>query len=130
MKQDMQWLPSISDCHCSGLSSVLLQMATPPMMCIYDWEKHILSEDTVASNAFKISAAAAAGTAAEILVNGNPNPASFDPQNPDNVQILTLAQKLGAPEGTNIETFIPCAKETVEFHREVFDKMSGFFLQR
>src|ERR1039457_6003641 len=72
----------------------------------------------------------AAGTAAEILVNGNPNPASFDPQNPDNVQILTLAQKLGAPEATNIETFIPCAKETLEFHREVFDKTSGFFLQR
>jgi hypothetical protein len=101
------------------------------MMCIYDWEKHMPSKgDTVASNAFKISAAAAAGTAAEILLNGRPNPASFDPQNPDNVQILTLAQKLGAPEGTNIDMFIPCAKETLEFHREVFDKTSGFFLQR
>ena len=103
------------------------------MMCIYDSGSRAPApseEDTVASNAFKISAAAAAGTAAEILLNGKPNPASFDPQNPDNVQILTLAQKLGAPEGTNIETFIPCAKETLEFHREVFDKTSGFFLQR
>lgn len=101
------------------------------MMCIYDWEEHTPSkEDTVASWAFKISAAAAAGTAAEILHNGEPNPASFDPQNPDNVQILTLAQKLGAPEGTNIDTFIPCAKETLEFHREVFDEVSRFFLQR
>lgn len=87
-------------------------------------------QDTVASHAFKVSAAAAAGTAAEILLNGEPNPASFDPQNPDNVQILTLAQKLGAPEGTNINTFISCAKETLEFHREVFEKTSGFFLQR
>jgi len=101
------------------------------MMCIYDWENYIPpKEDTVASNAFKISAAAAAGTAAEILINGKPNPASFDPQNPDNVQILTLAQKLGAPEGTNIDTFIPSAKETLEFHREMFDNASGFFLQR
>ena len=72
-------------------------------------------QDTVASHAFKVSAAAAAATAAEILLNGEPNPASFDPQNPDNVQILTLAQKLGAPEGTNINTFISCAKETLEF---------------
>jgi hypothetical protein len=101
------------------------------MMCIYDWEKHIPSEeDTVASHAFKISTAAAAGTAAEILLNGKPNPASFDPQNPDNVQILALAQKLGAREGTNIDTFIPRAKEALEFHREAFDKTSGFFLQR
>jgi hypothetical protein len=112
------------------LERVVLRVAPDgytTMMCIYDWEKHIPpKEDTVASNAFKISTAAAAGTAAEILLNGKPNPASFDPQNPDNVQILTLAQKLGAPEGTNIETFIPCAKETSEFHREVFDKTSGF----
>jgi len=116
------------------LQRVVLRVAPDgytTMMCIYDWEKHIPSkEDTVASNAFKVSAAAAAGTAAEILLNGKPNPASFDPQNPDNVQILTLAQKLGAREGTNIETFIPCAKEILEFHREVFDKASGFFLQR
>jgi hypothetical protein len=101
------------------------------MMCIYDWDNYIPpKEDTVASNAFKISAAAAAGTAAEILINGKPNPASFDPQNPDNVQILTLTQKLGAPEGTNIDTFIPSAKETLEFHREKFDNASGFFLHR
>jgi len=101
------------------------------MMCIYDWENHRPSKgDTVASSAFKVSVAAAAGTAAEILLDGKPNPASFDAQNPDNVQILTLAQKLGAPEGTSIETFIPCAKETLEFHREVFDKTSEFFLQR
>jgi hypothetical protein len=116
------------------LQKVVLRVAPDgytTMMCIYDWEKHIPAEDdTVASNAFKISAAAAAGTAAEILFNGKPNPASFDPQNPDNVQILTLARKLGAPGGISIETFIPCAKETLEFHREVFNKTSGFFLQR
>jgi hypothetical protein len=116
------------------LQKVILRVAPDgytTMMCIYDWENYIpANQDTVASNAFKISAAAAAGTAAEILLDGKPNPASFDPQNPDNVQILTLARKLGAPEGTSIETFIPCAKETLEFHREVFDKTSGFFLQR